>query len=242
MVSQAQSPADTATLNDATGSNTLIDRPLDALFVGFGFSLEAKQFKTTTVNGANGTDTAYLFDQPGVANTLVASPDQATLSANNSTGGLVYSNTVNYFSQVVASATAGNLDTASFLDGPNAAIFNSGWNSSAGGNLSTMTGSNSKGRAYNNQARAFRQIQFNPSTSANHPVDQIFLTDSAGKDSLVVSQHSVELSSVQAGYLYDILIKNIAGDTVTASNVAGGTDTKSVAAATDYLLKTTGVW
>jgi hypothetical protein len=82
-------------------------------------------------------------------------------------------------------------------------------------------------------------------------VDQIFLTDSPGNDALVatgssavgsVPAQSVDLSSSQSGYLYDILLQNIAGDTVTATDSAGGSDSKNVAAATDYLLKLIGVW
>ena len=105
-----------------------------------------------------------------------------------------------------------------------------------------MTGKNSKGRAYDNQAKLFQHIQFNPTAPASRPVDQIFLTDSPGSDSLVAGADSVKLSSVRAGYLFDILIGNIAGDTVTAADIASSTDTKSVAARKDYVLKLTGVW
>jgi hypothetical protein len=244
VVATAQSTADTTTLSDAANNNnTLVDKPLDVLFFGIGFKIEAKQFTTTIVNSlSTGTDTAFLYDLAGVANTMVASPDKVTLSANNAGGTPAYSNTVNFFSQVVAAATAGNGDTASFFDGLNAAVFTSGWNSSIAGNLSTMTGHNSKGWAYSNQAKLFQHIQFNPAPVASHPADQIFLTDSPGSDSLVAGTNSVKLSSVQAGYLFDILIQNIVGDTVTATDIASSTDTKSVAAASDYVLKMTGVW
>ena len=65
VVALAKSAADTATLSDAANNNTLVDKPLDVLFFGVGFSLEAKQFTTTTVNSLSaGIDTALLL-RPG---------------------------------------------------------------------------------------------------------------------------------------------------------------------------------
>ena len=250
---------DTANLYDLAGAvNRLNAGPSQVTFSATNssgtklFSNTIKSFVQVTAYATPGNgDTANLADLPGAANTLSASPDQVTLLAKNSGGTLLFSDTAKYFSQVIASATAGNGDTAAFSDGIYAATFTSGWNTSAGGNLSTMTGNNSNGYKYNNQVKLFQHIQFNPTAPANHPVDQIFLNDSPGNDSLVatgsqavggVPAQSVDLSSIQNGYLYDILLQNIVGDTVTATDIAGGTDSKNVAAATDYVLKLVGAW
>jgi subtilase family serine protease len=251
-------PTDTANLYDLAGAtNTLNATPGQVTFSGSNssgvhFANTIKSFVQVTAFATPGNgDTANLTDLPGAVNTLSASPDQVTLSARTSGGALLFSDTAKFFSQVIASATAGNGDTAAFSDGIYSATFTSGWNTSVGGNLSTMTGNNSNGFKYNNQAKLFQHIQFNPTAPANHPVDQIFLTDSPGNDSLVatgsqavggVPAQSVDLSSIQNGYLYDILLQNIAGDTVTATDIAGGTDSKNVAAATDYVLKLVGAW
>jgi hypothetical protein len=151
---------DQATLHDGPQADTFVAYPTYATLSGPGVLLRASGFRSVIADAtAGGQDMARLYDSSG-DDTFTAYPTYATLATSGETPDPLtsYSNRANDFGYVMAYATKGGADTASFFDSPGNDTF------TAYPTYATMTGSflpagDTVNRSYYNRAEGFGTYQ-----------------------------------------------------------------------------------
>jgi len=193
---------DQATLEGTTGNDYFIGRGQDAYMYGSGSYASTVGFDATIANSIGGRDQAYLYDSAG-NDTLVASGSTATLSGSD------YSNTVNGFARVSATAASGGRDTAEFRDTNGDDVY------IARGDMAYMYGS-----GYFNLAQGFDQSQ---ATSSGQGNDRVMFYDTIGNDTFVARSTESRMAGTTNGKTYQNSAKGF--EHVYAIANSGGYDT-----------------
>lgn len=101
--------ADTATLNDSAGADTLVASPADTYLAGTNYLVDVKNFASVIANASGGGDRVRICDSAG-DDLCTLSPTQMTMSSTS------YSIVANRFPTVNAYANKGGNDTVKLYD------------------------------------------------------------------------------------------------------------------------------
>jgi uncharacterized delta-60 repeat protein len=164
--------ADSATINDAAGSNTVSLSPGSGLVSGSGYAIHLSNMTNITVNGS-GTDTVDLYDS-SAADKFTASPTAAQMS------GLNYSNRVTGFKSVTGHSAGGGSDSATLSDSSGKNTF-----------TATPTSASFSGTGLSETAQGFVSVTAN---AASGTTDTATLSDTAGKNTFIASPTTATFS------------------------------------------------